>query len=158
MSRDDRGGKRNQDRSMKIVDSGRTRAAGSRHRVGSGEAGGKGFAEQLGKSGEAPAATSAGAPPSLAALGSILSVQEIPDALAERRRAVRRGDGLLDELTSLQIGLVEGWLPEATLRNLVTMLDRPRPPIDDPALDRLVGDIELRAAVEVAKLDRRRED
>jgi hypothetical protein len=38
------------------------------------------------------------------------------------------------------------------------MLDRPRPPIDDPALDRLVGDIELSAAVEVAKLERRRED
>ena len=90
----------------------------------------------------------------LAALGSLLSVQEVPDPLAERKRAVMHGDTLLDELKELQIGLVQGWVSEDMLRNIAEMLDRPRPTIDDPDLNAVLDEIEVRAAVELAKLDR----
>lgn len=91
----------------------------------------------------------------LAALSSLLSVQEVPDPTSGRRRAVLHGDTLLDELKALQVGLIQGWVSEDTLRTLAHMVDRPRPPIDDPALNEVLDEIELRAAVELAKLERR---
>lgn len=90
----------------------------------------------------------------LAALGSLLAIQEAPDPTSGRKRAVLHGDTLLDELKELQIGLVQGWVSEDKLRGLAHMLDRPRPAIDDPELSQVLDDIELRAAVELAKLER----
>ncbi len=90
----------------------------------------------------------------LAALGSLLAVQESPDPASERKRAVLQGDTLLDELKELQVGLVQGWVSEDTLRSLTHMLDQPRLMIDDPDLKQVLDDIELRAAVELAKVER----
>lgn len=99
-----------------------------------------------------PAATPGAAP--LTALSSLLAIQEVPDATVGRKRAVLRGDDLLDELKALQLGLVQGWVSESQLRNLSRMLDQPRPAIDDPELSKVLDDIELRAAVELAKFER----
>jgi hypothetical protein len=90
----------------------------------------------------------------LTALSSLLAVQEVPDLADPKKRAIRHGDALLDELKELQIGLIEGWVEEDTLRGLAHMLDQPRPAIDDPELNRVLDDIELRAAVELAKFER----
>ncbi|MEM9627547.1 MAG: flagellar assembly protein FliX [Pseudomonadota bacterium] len=99
---------------------------------------------------------SANAPTStmpLTALGSLLAVQEVPDPMAGKKRAVQHGDSILDELRDLQVELVEGRVSEGTLRSLAHMLDQPRPAIDDPGLNQVLDDIELRAAVELAKLE-----
>ena len=101
----------------------------------------------------AEAKTPTGAAP-LAALGNLLAIQEVPDPTTDRKRAVLHGETLLDELKELQIGLVQGWVSEDVLRSLAHMLDRPRPGIDDPELNGVLDDIELRAAVELAKLER----
>ena len=90
----------------------------------------------------------------LAALSSLLSIQEVSDMADDRRRAVLHGNDLLDELRDLQIGLVQGSIPEELLRGIARLLDRPRPAIDDPALNQILGEIEVRAAVELAKLER----
>jgi hypothetical protein len=102
----------------------------------------------------ASSASGASAAAPLAALSSLLAVQEIPADDPDRRRALLKGNALLDELTDLQVGLVQGWAPEETLRRVTDLLDRPRPKLDDPELDRILDDIEVRAAVELAKLDR----
>jgi Class II flagellar assembly regulator len=88
----------------------------------------------------------------LAALDGVLAIQEVPDAAAQRRRAVRRGHALLDELHELRLGLIDGRLSEATLRRLAALLDTAEPPLDDPKLATVLDQIELRAALEMAKL------
>ena len=82
----------------------------------------------------------------------LLAAQEVPDLSQERRQATRRGHGLWDDLHQLQIGMVEGWVSEGTLRRLAGLVDRLRPALTDPDLDAAPDEIELRAAVELAKL------
>lgn len=89
----------------------------------------------------------------LTALSNFLAIQETSDQTSERRRAILQGNTLLDELTDLQIGLVQGWVSEETLKRVTHLLDRPRPNIDDQAISQALHDIEVRAAVELAKLE-----
>ncbi len=105
---------------------------------------------------ETAAALGPAATAPLAALSSLLSIQEVSDKADDRRRAVLHGNDLLDELRELQIGLVQGSVSEESLRSIARLLDQPRPAIDDPALDQILSEIELRAAVELAKLERRK--
>ena len=136
---------------MKITGSGPTAGAVQRRKVAGGGASSS-FAEQVGTR---PAASSGVAPSApLVALDGVLAVQELPDPTFERRQATRRGHGLLDELHQLQIGMVEGWVSEGALRRLAGLADRLRPALADPDLDAVLDEIELRAAVELAKLTR----
>lgn len=114
--------------------------------VGSG-----GFAEILG--GE-PA--SAAAPATAAnAVGGLFALQEVGDALSERRRkALSRAGRLLDRLNELQRGLLEGRIDEAGLADLAATARGARAGTDDPRLEAILDEIELRAAVELAKLSR----
>ena len=101
----------------------------------------------------ASAASGPTATQSLTALSNFLAIQETSDQDSDRRRAILQGNTLLDELTDLQIGLVQGWLPKETLERVTRLLDRPRPAIDDPTINQALNDIEVRAAVELAKLE-----
>ena len=101
------------------------------------------------------AASDAAAAAPLAALSSLLALQEAPGPEADRRQAIGQGNTMLDELTKLQIGLVEGAISEETLRRLTHLLGRPRPNLDDPTLEDILDEIEIRAAVELAKLEDR---
>jgi hypothetical protein len=139
---------------MKITSSGPTAGPGQRRRIaGRGDTSEGAFAEQVG----ARPALSSGLTPAmpLAALGGVLAVQEVPDPTAERRRATRHGHSVLDELQALQIGLIEGWVQEGALRRLAGLLERLRPATADPELAAVLDEIELRAAVELAKVARR---
>lgn len=140
---------------MKITQSGPNTAAGRSRKAdkaGAADAG-QAFRSHINEGDMPAAAATTGAAP-LAALTSLLAVQEVPDPTDTKKRAIQHADSLLDELKELQIGLVQGWVAEDTLRGLAHMLDRPRPAIDDPELSRVLDDIELRAAVELAKLER----
>ncbi|NBR29945.1 MAG: hypothetical protein EBT83_16285 [Betaproteobacteria bacterium] len=59
----------------------------------------------------------------------------------------------LDALEQLRDGLLSGSLPVATLRNLERMVAQERALVSDPKLNAVLDDIELRAAVELAKLE-----
>lgn len=107
----------------------------------------------------APAATPQGPPVRgtgpLAATAAILAVQEVDvveDATARRARAIRRGERLLDLLDGLRHGLLDGRIPAATLRGLRTTLAE-RIDVEDEALAGVLAEIDLRAAVELAKLE-----
>jgi hypothetical protein len=110
------------------------------------------FAAALG--GDAPATPAASAP-GLATVDALLVAQELPDALAGRRRAVQRGNSLLDRLEELRLGLLAGVLPRERLEELTRLARTARETVDDPRLSEVLDEIDLRVAVELAKLDLR---
>jgi hypothetical protein len=130
----------------------RTRpSTGATHgpRVAAGLPRGTGFTAHV----EAPATGAAGiaAPSPLAALSTVLAAQEALDGPGERRRALTRGRSLLDELDQIRVGLLEGTPPEASIRRLAGLLQGERPAISERKLLAVLDEIELRAAVELAK-------
>ncbi|HZB91572.1 MAG TPA: flagellar assembly protein FliX [Stellaceae bacterium] len=107
------------------------------------------FAEALG--GEPPPAPATAAP-SLNPVDALLIAQELPDALAGRRRAVQRGSALLDRLEELRLGLLAGVLPRERLDEMAQLAKTARETVDDPRLAAVLDEIDLRVAVELAKL------
>lgn len=90
---------------------------------------------------------------SLAGL-SLLAALQPPDEVEERRqRLLRRGHGLLDQLEALQLGLLEGALPASLLRDLREQLAARDDHRAGDALAAVIDAIELRTAVELAKLE-----
>jgi hypothetical protein len=101
--------------------------------------------------GETVAEPVAAAP--LAGVGALFALQEVPDATTGRRKAaVARGDLLLDRLGDIQIGLLDGAIDRRGLTQLAAAVRGARAGTDDPALQGVLDEIELRAAVELAKL------
>ena len=93
----------------------------------------------------------AGASP-VSALGALLAIQEVDDPLTGKRRARERGRRLLDTLDEVRVGLLTGTLPKAVLGELARLVTEARESIDDPGLQSVLDDIDLRAQVELAKL------
>lgn len=109
-----------------------------------------GFSKALAESG-ASAQVSGGGP--LGALGAMLALQEVPDASDPRGRARRRGEQMLALLDRIRLGLLAGAIPQSQLADLTLLVRSQRAQIDDPRLGEILDEIELRAAVELAKLD-----
>jgi hypothetical protein len=113
-----------------------------------------GFARQLSSSVRAPRP---GAAPSAAALGPLpgmLALQEVRPQGESARRAIRRGKALLDTLGELQAALLDDAGPMVIAERLRSEIEGQREHDDDPALKDILDAIELRALVELAKLDR----
>jgi hypothetical protein len=113
---------------------------------------GAGFAERIDGRPVGGAAAAGLAP--LTSLAGIIAAQEVDDPLAGRRRARQRGDQLLDALDDLKLALLDGKLAPGKLRALQSLVGTQRGRADDPALQVVLDEIELRTAVELAKLDR----
>lgn len=94
----------------------------------------------------------AAAPAEPPSIGTLLSIQEVGDPLTERRQAVRRGEDLLERLDELRHGLLIGAYPKEKLDQLLVLVRRQRNRVVDPRLQEVLCDIELRAAVELAKM------
>lgn len=87
-------------------------------------------------------------------LDMLLAVQEQGDQQERKRRQARRGHDLLDGLDRLKAALLAGRVLPSELERLRTTLTQQREATDDPRLDEVLAHIELRAAVELAKLGR----
>jgi hypothetical protein len=90
-------------------------------------------------------------------LNAVLALQEAPDATTRSRakqRAKERGGMMLDQLEEIRMGLLMGTIPMAKLEMLAQLVRAKREQIDDPKLLAILDEIELRAAVELAKLSR----
>jgi hypothetical protein len=111
-----------------------------------------GFADNLRTEEEAPASGVAAAAP-LSGIAGLMALQEMPDATAGRRRALARGDRMLDRLADLHRGLLLGHIGPDKLSELVRLAGESSAQIDDPALRDVLQEIELRARVELAKLE-----
>lgn len=137
---------------MRVIGSGSSGIAGSR-RGASLEAHGSGFASLVGGAMNTPPAATVGPTAALTALDALLALQAVPDAAERRKRALRRGHVLLDRLEEVRLALLDGVLPRATLERLQSGLAQRGEILDDLELDPLIAEIELRVAVELAKLE-----
>lgn len=125
-----------------------TRLAGARRS----EAAGGGF--KIGSGEEAAAAGGVEAASGLASVNPLLILQELPDPTAGRRRAFRRAGGLLDQLERVRIALLEGAMPRSQIERLVALIETTRAQSGDAATEALLDEVDLRARVELAKLER----
>jgi hypothetical protein len=73
--------------------------------------------------------------------------------LERKRRAVRRAGRILDALDEIKLALLDGNLSLGQLDRLRRALRDERSLTDDAKLEGLLDEIELRAAVEMAKLE-----
>jgi hypothetical protein len=106
----------------------------------------------LAGSGEAHAQVVAGPGP-IAALDSILTLQEMEDSTDGRSKGLKHGEQLLDMLDQVRDGLLAGGIPRTTLNRLANAVTRRRDGFADPGLQGVLDEIELRAHVELAKLE-----
>jgi hypothetical protein len=84
---------------------------------------------------------------------ALLALQEVDDSGERRQRSRKRGDDLLDRLDEIRHGLLIGGVPRAALQNLSELVRSRRQEIADPQLQEVLDEIELRAAVELAKYE-----
>lgn len=130
-----------------------TYSVGSRQPAGRKKQAGGGtrFSDSLETTGSQATSSPAAAGPANA-ISALLAIQEVPDASDGRSRGLMQARDLLDGLEDIRRGLLLGQIPVPQLKRLAaTMRDR-KESVTDPALSELIGDIELRAAVELAKL------
>jgi len=101
---------------------------------------------------EAPQAhTPAVALRTLGGIDALIALQGIEDPRERRRRAVKHGARALDALDELKLGLLSGTLDQATLLRLKSVSGDLKNASGDARLDQVLGEIDLRVAVELAK-------
>jgi hypothetical protein len=95
----------------------------------------------------------------LNAVGSILAAQEVDSAddgqQKSRKKAQEYGENILNQLDEIKKDLLFGSIPKDRLASLAHSLRMKKGDIDDPALIKIIDDIELRASVELAKYTRK---
>ncbi|WP_298163435.1 flagellar assembly protein FliX [Brevundimonas sp.] len=109
-------------------------------------------------SGAAPSSAAAATAPTsaVADVSALMALQGVETATERRRRAIRRGGTLLDRLDELKIAMLSGEAGEGALERLGRTLREERPEDEDTGLTGLLEQIDLRAAVELAKAEVRR--
>lgn len=107
----------------------------------------------IGGAEETSAASGASGVSSVSSIDALIALQAVEGPLERRRRAVNRGNRLLDILGEVKLGLLEGALPSASLERLSRAVREERAGIDHPELQGVLDEIDTRAAVELAKLD-----
>lgn len=90
----------------------------------------------------------------LAPVDALIALQEVGDETEQRRAALNHGEDLLSRLDEIRHGLLIGAIPRHRLKSLAQAARRQLPDIRDSRLAELLREIELRAAVELAKYDR----
>jgi hypothetical protein len=104
---------------------------------------------------EAETPRAASAPAALRTVGGIdalIALQGLEDPTERRRQALKRGRVALDALDELKIGLLGGTLSQATLNKLKSAAGFLKDGSGEAGLDSLLGEIELRVEVEIAKM------
>lgn len=87
-------------------------------------------------------------------LDTLVALQANEDATERKKRQAKRGQELLDGLDRLKVALLSGRVSAGDLARIKANLTARREATDDPRLDEVLAAIELRAAVEIAKLGR----
>ncbi len=87
-------------------------------------------------------------------VNTFLFMQEVSDEEVARQRAMQQGKQVIQALEQLHRDLLMGTVPLSTLSRLQGTIERQRETFTDPRLKQLLDEIELRAAVELAKLER----
>lgn len=87
-------------------------------------------------------------------LDALLALQQVSDEDMNRQRGIKYGKDLLEGLEEIRQGLLMGAIPVEQIRRIGQLAKQQGDQFTDPALKRILQEIEVRAAVEVAKLER----
>jgi hypothetical protein len=134
---------------MRIENTARSSSVNARSGVSRTDTGGFFIAEEPAAgqaASSAPVAQTAG-------IDALLALQAVEDPLFARKKAVRRGNALLDTLETIKADLLLGQVSEGRLNQLMVLVGQARQR-NMPDLDPILDDIELRARVELAKFGR----
>lgn len=137
----------------KIGGPGNIKPGAAKRPSGTASAGDSSFASLLKGAEKTPAQVSQPTP--VTALDAMLTVQAVDEQGGNRKnrqRAFQRGSSLLDRLDEIRHGLLEGRLPASRLQALAQQLRSEKLTVEDPRQAEILAEIELRCAVELAKL------
>ncbi|MBE7637632.1 hypothetical protein GUA87_12325 [Sneathiella sp. P13V-1] len=88
----------------------------------------------------------------IASVDAIVALQGMDDSVSSNKKALQKGMDILERLEEIRHGLLIGAIPIDGLRNLQATLEQLDSTVEDPKLAEIIKDIEVRAAVELAKL------
>ncbi|MEP3245310.1 MAG: flagellar assembly protein FliX [Sneathiella sp.] len=88
----------------------------------------------------------------IASIDAIVALQGVDDSVSSNKKALTKGQDLLDRLEEIRHGLLVGSIPVERLKQLKQTLASYDVNSADPRLAEIVQEIEVRAAVELAKL------
>ena len=91
-------------------------------------------------------------PVALSSADAVLAAQMFDDDERRKRQTVKQGGEVLDLLDELKVGLLAGRVQARSLKELEKLVAKSRDTVQDPQLEDLMKQIDLRARVELAKL------
>ena len=114
------------------------------------------FAEQLSKAAGVAETSAAAEVSGTGPVDSILALQEVSGNIDEhgQRKLQQYGEDLLDQMEDLRRQLLTGSISKDDLAHLAGKMRAHRRETNDPNLNEIIDEIELRAEVEIAKLTR----
>ncbi len=138
--------------SMKIDSLSSTQSSSAKRRTAKARGADGAFSSLLDESGKTRSVSAGGPAGAVDALLSLQEVEgEVPD---QRQRSCEHAEDILDRLEELRLGLLTGRLSQPLLERIGQLLSARPAESGDPELEAILQDIELRAAVELAKLQR----
>ena len=84
---------------------------------------------------------------------AVVAMQEVTDDKKDERRVKNRASLILDKLEDIRMGLLLGQIPKSKLEELSKILKVARENSVDSNLLEIIDDVELRAKIELAKLE-----
>lgn len=93
----------------------------------------------------------AGSLRAISTLDALIALQGVEDPTERKKRAVAKGRNALDVLDKLKVSLLDGSVDQSTLARLKVASEGLTDESGDPGLDQVLGEIDLRVAVELAK-------
>jgi len=123
-------------------------APGQRARAG----GGSGAIFDLGQAERPAEARQSSSAAATGGLDALIALQMVEDPTARKRRGVKRGRQMLDALDRVKLSVLTGTVPSGDLVRLVGAVEGRERDSEDPRLEEILDEIELRARVELAKL------
>lgn len=93
----------------------------------------------------------AGSLRAISTVDALIALQGVENPTERKKRALAKGRNALDVLDTLKLGLLDGSVDQSTLARLKVASEGLTEVSGDAGLDAVLGEIDLRVAVELAK-------
>ena len=139
---------------MKVEGSDKTSGSKSSSKARAKKSSGEGvFDSMIHETSATEAQSSVASAASVGALDSLLALQGEEGSASKESKARKRASDLLEHLEKVRIGLLTGVLPKDVLSQLAYTISTHREKVMDPKLAEILDEVDLRAQVELAKLE-----